>query len=55
MHRISKIVFCKLIETLHQLLYTAFATFFSTAAGEYPQHQDAGLTSVFRKSKDSPR
>ena len=46
MLRISKIVSCKFVETLQELLYTALANRFGTSEpGVYPQHHVAGLIS----------
>ena len=38
MLRISKIVFCKFVETLQELLYTALANTFSNTAPAYPSN-----------------
>jgi hypothetical protein len=54
MLRISKIVSCKFVETLQELLYTALANSFSNTAPAYTRkHHVAGLSLINSKSNAS--
>ena len=54
MLRISKIVSCKFVETLQQLLYTALANSFSNTAAAYTRNtMSPVLVLINSKSKES--
>ena len=54
MLRISKIVSCKFVETLQELLYTALANIFSNSASAYTRNtMSPVLFLINSKSKES--
>ena len=56
MLRISKIVFCKFVETLQELLYTPLATYFRYSVPSFTRNTKSPvLFPMYLKSRESQR